>query len=419
MQLGIIADDLTGAVMVAGTIEAAGIAAPVVLDGTTPETAGSGVVVYATRARLAPAAEAVAEVARLADRLDAAGCAQIAYKACATFDSTDDGNIGPVADLLAARYGQVPLLMSAGLPRFGTTVHQGYLFYRGRLVSESIKRFDPVTPMSDPDLVRSLGRQTRARVASLPHRWLAAGLDAARNELRDLAADGAAMVLMDCSDDADAATGAQLARDDRATIGSDPHIVALALLRGTRSVTARLRPVDGPGAVLVSSVGPVARSQVGAFAEIGAVLTLDIADDRPEAALVAEALDWATRRIGERPLAVATQGEAEAVARAHGRHGAMGAARRAERILGAVAAGLVARGVRRLVVSGGETSGAVAATLGITRLQALPEGPLGSGFCVAEAQVRGAPVCLSLFLKPGKLGADTIFEDALASMRDR
>ncbi|WP_246102661.1 four-carbon acid sugar kinase family protein [Methylobacterium terricola] len=414
MQLGIIADDLTGAVMVAGTIEAAGIAAPVLLDGSAPDGAGSGLVVYATRTRLAPAAEAVAEVARLADRLDAAGCAQVAYKACATFDSTDAGNIGPVADLLALRYGQRPLLLSAGLPRFGTTVHQGYLFYRGRLVTESIKRFDPVTPMSDPDLVRSLGRQTRARVVSLSHRWLAAGLEAARAELSDLAAEGAEMVLLDCSDEADAATGARLARDDRATIGSDPHIVALALLRGTRSEETRPRPVDGPGAVLVGSVGPVARAQAAAFAAEDPVLILDIADDRPEPALVAEALDWATGRIGERPLAVATRGEAEAVAQAQARYGAMGAARRAERVLGAVAAGLVARGVRRLVVSGGETSGAVATALGIARVRALPDGALGGGFCRAEA-----PVPLSLLLKPGKLGADTIFHDALASMRDR
>lgn len=102
------------------------------------------------------------------------------------------------------------------------------------------------------------------------------------------------------------------------------------------------------------------------------------------------------------------------MARAQGRHGAMGAARRAERILAGIAAGLVDRGVRRLVVSGGETSGAVAAALGITRVRALPEGALGAGFCVAEA-----PVPLSLLLKPGKLGADAILGEALASMRDR
>ncbi|AWN46043.1 four-carbon acid sugar kinase family protein [Methylobacterium terrae] len=415
MQIGIIADDLTGAVMVAGAIEAAGIAAPVVLDGSAPGASGSGIVIYATRTRLAPAAEAVAEVARLADRLDAAGCAQVAYKACATFDSTDSGNIGPVADLLAARYGQAPLLLSAGLPRLGTTVHQGYLFYRGRLVTDSIKRFDPVTPMSDPDLVRSLGRQTRARIVSLPHRWLAAGAEAAADALNDLVADGAEMVLMDCSDDADAATGAQLARAHRATVGSDAHIVALALLRGVRSQgTSPRHAVDGPGAVLVGSVGPVAQAQLAAFAAEGPVLTIDIADDRPEAALVAGALDRADGLIGDRPLAVATTSDADGVALAQARHGAMGAARRAERILGAVAAGLVARGVRRLVVSGGETSGAVAAALGIARVRALPEGALGAGFCLAEA-----PVPLSLYLKPGKLGADTILVDALAAMRDR
>ncbi|MET7247401.1 four-carbon acid sugar kinase family protein [Methylobacterium sp. EM32] len=415
MQLGIIADDLTGAVMIAGAIEAEGLAAPVVLDGGPPEPCGSGIAIYATRARLAPASEAVAEVARLAGRLDAAGCAQVAYKVGATFDSTDAGNIGPVADWLAARYGQRPLLMSAGLPRLGITVHQGYLFYRGRLVSESIKRLDPVTPMSDPDLVRSLGRQTRAPVALLAHRWLAAGFEAAGTELQRLVAEGAELVLMDCSDDADAATGARLAEADRATLGSDAHIVALALRRGIRAeAPVPVHFVDGPGAVLVGSVGPVAQTQVAAFAAKAPVFILDVADERPEAALIAQALDWAALRIGAHPLAIATGSSPEDVARAQGRHGAMGAARRAERILAGIAAGLVGRGVRRLVVSGGETSGAVAAALGIARVRALPESALGAGFCVAEA-----PVPLSLFLKPGKLGTDAILGEALASMRDR
>ncbi len=137
-MLGIVADDFTGGLMIAGYIEGAGVACPVLFDKTElPGMEPAGIVVVATRTRLIPADEAVAEVAAIAALFDAAGCDQIAYKVCASFDSTDDGNIGPIADLLARRYAQSPLLLSAGFPRFGATVHQGYLFYRGGLVSES------------------------------------------------------------------------------------------------------------------------------------------------------------------------------------------------------------------------------------------------------------------------------------------
>src|SRR5690606_3491949 len=135
-EVGIIADDFTGGLMIAGYIEAAGLECPVIFD--TAHLGGAlhaPVVVVATRTRLISATEAVAEVARIADLFDAGGVRRIGYKVCASFDSTDQGNIGPVADFLAERYGQSQLLLSAGFPRFNTTMHQGYLFYRGRLVS--------------------------------------------------------------------------------------------------------------------------------------------------------------------------------------------------------------------------------------------------------------------------------------------
>lgn len=415
-MLGIVADDYTGGLMIAGYIEGAGIACPVLFDKEELRSIEPGeVVIVATRTRLIPATDAVAEVEDIAGRLDAAGCDRVAYKVCASFDSTDDGNIGPVADLLSLRYGQSPLLLSAGFPRFGSTVHQGYLFYRNRLVSESIKRFDPLTPMSDPDLVRVLSRQTRAKVGLLPHSVLHAGFEAAQAAVTALAGDGIDYIMVDCSDDSDARMSARLAASMRTTIGSDAHIIALA-----QAVADKTDPdpstlpshASGPAAVLVGSVGPVAMAQLAAFAREYPVLTLDLLDERPEEAVVAETLAWAEMRMGGAPFAVTTAGEAETVERAQKVHGALQAARKAERLLAGVASGLVDRGVRRLAVAGGETSGSVVEALGVRRVRGLPESELGTGFCIVEA-----PQHLSLFLKPGKLGADDILLRAIEAMR--
>lgn len=415
-MLGIVADDFTGGLMIAGYIEGAGIACPVVFDkGELASIEPSPVVVVATRTRLIPAAEAVAEVEDIAERLDAAGCDRVAYKVCASFDSTDDGNIGPVADLLARRYAQFPMLLSAGFPRFGATVHQGYLFYRNRLVSESIKRFDPLTPMTDPDLVRVLSRQTQAKVGLLPHAALHAGIDAAQAGLDALAHDGVDYVMVDCSDDSDAEMGARLASVMRTTIGSDAHIIAFAkAVSGNAQANAAPLPphATGPAAAIVGSVGPVAMAQLAVFAQSHPVLTIDLLDERPEEAIVAEALGWASSRIGDQPLGITTAAATETVEQAQKTHGALNAARKAERLLAAVARGLVDCGVRRLAVAGGETSGSVVEALGVRRVRAMPESELGTGFCVVDA-----PQHLSLYLKPGKLGADDILLRAIEAMR--
>lgn len=417
-KLGIIADDYTGGLLVAGILESDGIVAPVVFGHPASALAGQAdVIVMATRTRFMPPDEALHTIARSAEALEAAGCARIAYKACASFDSTETGNIGPAADLLADRAGNAPVLMSAGFPAHDATVHQGYLFYRGRLVSESIKRMDPLTPMSDPDLVRFLSLQTRTPVKLLAHRHLLAGEAAARAQWEALVADGVRHVLADTSDDRDAEVTARLAASGNAVlVASDPAIVSFArtLVGMTADASADRSPpprIDGPGAVLVGSVGPTATAQIEHFAAGHPFLTLDLMDPGGEDALIEAGLAWSQAHIGDRPFGISTAREFADIAAAQAALGQVAAARKAERILAAVARGLHERGVRRLVVAGGETSGAVVDALGIRRVRALPETPLGSGFCYAEE-----PTPMMLFLKSGKLGADDVFARALDFM---
>lgn len=405
--LGIIADDFTGAVMVAGMLEGRGICCAVLFR---PEGAdgifGAAALIAAARSRTVPLDAALAEIADWDLALTGAGCGRLAYKACASFDSTARGNIGPAADYLAERSGRRPVLMSAGFPRFGATVHQGYLFYRNRLVTDSIKRLDPLTPMEDPDLVRFLGRQTPHKVGLVGHLTLHQGRAAAEAALARLAAEGAGHVLFDASDDGDVTVTADLAAAlDLPVVASDPLIVGLAeRLCPPRAVPLPAAPPSGPVAVLAGSTGPVVMGQLAALEH--PVLTLDLLDPRPPRALVTEALDWAARQGGS--FAISTATDAEGLARSQGALGASAAARRAEDLLAQVARGLQARGQRRFAVSGGETSGAVVAALGLAAARALPEGPLGLGECLADAD---GPVWL--YLKPGKLGGADILLQAI------
>lgn len=406
--LGIIADDFTGAVMVAALLEGRGVPCPVLFrhDGLASST-GPGALVAAARSRTVEVGKAMAEIAAWYDALSAAGCRRIAYKACATFDSTEAGNIGPAADFLAGQSGRRPVLMSAGFPRYGATVHHGYLFYRNRLVSDSIKRLDPLTPMSDPDLVRFLGHQTPHAVGLVSHLTLAQGAEAAQRALAELVAGGAGHVLFDASDDDDVALTADLAaQSGLPVVASDPLIVELAvrLCGPVLPAPPPAAPPPGRVAVLAGSTGPVVLGQLEALNH--PVLVLDLLDPRRPEAVVADALDWSDRQAGS--FAISTATDAEGLARSQAAHGAIGAARLAEDLLGRIARGLHQRGLRRFVVAGGETSGAVVAALALGAARALVEDELGPGVCLSQGS---DPVWL--FLKPGKLGSQDVLLRAI------
>jgi len=414
-KLGIVGDDFTGAMLIAGELEAAGVPCPILFTpaAMTPDETAP-VLMLATRARIAPRADALKILEDAAKAFAAAGYARLAYKACASFDSTETGNIGTAADFLAARAG-TPALLSAGAPRYNVTVFEGHLFYRGALVSESIKRFDPLTPMTDPNLPRFLSRQTERPVALLAHSKLIAGIDAARRGLADARDQHHGHVLADTADDGDVAITVQLAIETGApVVASDPMIFAYArqLAGGGTHPSATPANVAGPAAVLVGSVGPIALGHLARFEQSHPVLRLDLQGPEPAEERVADALKWADAHFGRKAFAITTADDPDGVARAQEALGVLGAAHKAETMLAAIAARLYAKGAKRIVVAGGETSGAVVAALGLSRARALPAGALGGGFCVAEGPV--GPV--SLYLKSGKLGAEDILERALDFM---
>lgn len=431
-RLGVVADDVTGACDLADAVRDAGGSAVVVLGVPGPSTTlpPCDAAVVALRTRTAPVGQAVAESVAAASWLLARGAATIYQKYCSTFDSTDEGTIGPVADALLDLLG--PGAVSVGTPatpRAGRTQYQGHLFVGDRLLSESSLRHHPLTPMTDPDLVRVLGRQTARRVGLLPWGGLRGPEPAAA--LARVVGDGAVHVLADAVTDEDLDTLAGVvgagvvgaAGSGAAGSGAAQRPVLLGGAAGLAGALARSWPHDPADAVdpagtrttggraLVVSGSCSARTleQVALFPGPRVGLDADALVADPERALEAVLAGLAAAYAdGDGPVLVSSSADPDAVRRTQERLGVRRAAETLERAAGEVAARAVRDlGVGRLLVAGGETSGAVAAALGLEVLQVGPAAAPGVPWMVP---VDGPAV--AVLLKSGNFGGPDLFTTA-------
>ncbi len=418
MLLGAIADDFTGGLELASILVRDGLRVRLLTRFAKPaDLEGLDAAVVCLKSRVAPRARAVAWTGAAFDLLATARPRQVFLKYCATFDSTPAGNIGPAADLLMQRTGAGFTAFCPAFPAVKRTVFQGHLFALDQLISRSPKRLDPLTPMREPDLVAVLRRQTRRGVGLIRHEDLIAGAPAIEARIAELRAAGITYAISDGTDDADLAALAGVCVDWPLMTGGSTVCESYAALwraRGLLSPAAPPTPlprVAGHGAVLAGSCAERTFEQLEHFARRRPVLMLDPAACRGrEAEAAAEAVAWAAGRIGSGPLAIAVSSRPDAVAALQRRLGRRAAARLAERVIGRVAQGLAGLGVRRFVVAGGETSGAVLEALGATAFAAGPyEGP-----GTARAVTLG-PDLMSFYLKPGKLGAVDMLQTALAA----
>jgi uncharacterized protein YgbK (DUF1537 family) len=426
--LGAVADDLTGATDLAGTWVRAGV--PTVVHVGVPVAAAVGAldvpaVVVATRIRTAPVADAVATATAAAGALRVAGARRLLWKYCSTFDSTPAGNIGPVADALAdlsadlagPAAGTGPVVACPAFPANGRTVYAGHLFVHGVPLAESPMADHPLTPMTDSDLVRWLGRQTPRAVGLVPYTTVAAGPGAVAARLAELAGAGMGHAVTDALDESHLAVLAEALADAVLVGGGSAIGGALAPVWRRRGllgapVVSLPPPLDAPGAVVAGSCSTATRAQVDAARAAGlTVVAVDphaLAADDGEAARLA---DRAVSAIGPRPVVVTASAPPAAVAAAQAALGVARAAALVEGALAGAAAALVEAGVRRLVVAGGETSGAVVAALGRRSLHIGPE--LAPGVPIAWST--GEPP-LVLALKSGNFGGPDFFVTALAAL---
>jgi uncharacterized protein YgbK (DUF1537 family) len=409
MLLGAIADDFTGASDLANTLARGGMAVTQ-LVGVPKESARSGMEagVVSLKTRSIAPAEAVRQSLAALAWLKEQGCRQYLFKYCSTFDSTPDGNIGPVAEALSEALSTRGVVVCPAFPTNGRTIYQGHLFVRDRLLSESGMERHPLNPMTDPDIRRWLARQTRSPVGHIAHDIVARGAEAIAAAL---AAQEHRLVVVDALSDADLlALGSALSDAVLVTGGSG---IALGLPENFRKAgllaerPAAFEPVAAPAVILSGSCSNQSRAQLARHLERHPGLAI-----RPDAIIagelsvdaVADAL-WSLRERS--PIAYSTA-PPDQVAAAQQRFGGR-AAQVIEQFFGELASKLVARGVGRLVIGGGETSGAVVGGIGITELEIGPEIDPGVPAMMARRNGRA----LGIALKSGNFGAVDFYEKAV------
>jgi uncharacterized protein YgbK (DUF1537 family) len=410
LLLGCIADDFTGATDLANTLVKGGMTAVQVIGVPTGPLPEADAVIIALKSRTAPVGEAVAQSLAACEALLAAGAKQIFWKYCSTFDSTDQGNIGPVADALLKRLGSGFALACPAFPTNGRTIYLGHLFVSNALLNESGMENHPLTPMTDANLVRVLGRQTDGAVGLVPFNTVEQGAAATRQAMMRLAEQGRRYAIVDAVTDQHLlAIGEAAAQHALITGGSGvamglPENFRRAGLLPARGDAASLPPMQGMAAVVAGSCSRATLGQIGLARDHVPVLELDALATPDAAALTAQALDWVAGKLAaDRPVVIAASAPPEKVAALQAKLGRDAAGALIETAMAAIAEGLVAQGVGRLVVAGGETSGAVVQRLGVTALRIGPEIDPGVPWTFAE------PRGLHLALKSGNFGARDFF----------
>lgn len=420
MLLGAIADDFTGATDLCSMLVRGGIRTVQLIGvpGHNEPAPDADAVVVALKSRTAPMGRAVEESLAALDWLRAAGCKQFFFKYCSTFDSTDQGNIGPVADALIDALGCGFALACPAFPTNNRTVYQGHLFVGGALLNESGMENHPLTPMTDANLVRVLSRQTDGTVGLVPFTTVEQGARAIREAMTALKEQGRRYAVVDAITDAhlvaigEAAEGHALLTGGSGVAMGLPGNFRRAGLLIHAADAAGLPPARGHAAVLSGSCSRATLAQLGFARAHAEILEIDPLATPDADRLAGAAIDWARPRIGAKPIIIAASAPPDRVAAIQAKLGRDAAGALIEDTLARVAEALVAAGARRLVVAGGETAGAVVSRLGVRALRIGPEIDPGVPWTYAE----GAGPPLHLALKSGNFGAIDFFLKAFATL---
>ena len=424
LALGCIADDYTGASDLANTLTRCGLRTVQTIgvprdDLALPEV---DAVVVSLKSRSIEASLAVSRSRAAEKWLRGRGASHVLFKICSTFDSTEAGNIGPVMDALRADSRDAIVLVTPAFPETGRTVYQGNLFVGSVPLNESPLKDHPLNPMHDSNLVRVLARQSKTKVGLVDLAVLSRGVDAVRARLADFASQGIGAAIIDAVFDRDLETIGTVALDHRVSVGASGIGLGLARAlvisgkaRANAATAASDAPVGGPAACLAGSCSQATLGQIANAERAMPVLHLD-----PERVVAGKeeslrALAWANQqRLEQGPILIASSSTPDQVAALQARHGRDAAGHAIEQAMADIAEGLVRSGVRRLVVAGGETSGAVVDRLGIPGF--LVEAEIAAGVPVLRAvgDKQGGKL---LALKSGNFGGPEFFSDALKLMR--
>ena len=406
MILGVIADDFTGATDVAGMLVGAGMRTVQVIGVPQGPMPDADAVVIALKSRTCAPAEAIAQSLEALRALQAAGARQIYFKYCSTFDSTPQGNIGPVADALMDALGADIAIACPAFPDNGRTVFRGHLFVGDVLLSDSGMRDHPLTPMTDAHLVRVLQPQTRRRVGLVAQPVVSRGHEAVRAQLQALREQGMGLAVADAVANADLPL---ITAGSGVALGLPPAYARRGWLTPDAG-SAQLAPVQGPAAVIAGSCSQATQGQVANWIAAGhTALQLDPLTLASNPKHLDVLRTQALTALLKGPVLVYATADAAGVKGVQEQLGTAAAGALVEQALADLAQALVQAGVRRLVVAGGETSGAVTQALGLSQLRI--GAPICPGVPWTQGSWQGAPLWLAL--KSGNFGGPDFFAQAL------
>lgn len=413
MLLGAIADDLTGATDLALTLSREGMRTvqTIGIPAQDFDLRDIDALVIALKSRTIPATDAVAISLSAADWLEEASVEQILFKYCSTFDSTPEGNIGPVTEALLAHLGEDLTIACPAFPTTGRTLYRGHLFVGDMLLSESPMKDHPLNPMTDSNLVRFLQRQTKLPVGLIPLDVVSKGSDHIRAAFSAARDRKDRIMIVDAVDDANLRViGEALAGMKLVTGGSG---IALGLPENFRRA-GKLLPksagglTDAPAgrsAILAGSCSAATRRQVEfAIASGTPALKIDPLAIAQKSLSAQDIVEWVEASTHAAPL-VYSSADPDAVKAAQERLGREKAGALVEDLLAEVALALRTAGFRRFIIAGGETSGAVVNALGCKALRIGPEIDPGVPWTLSVND--GEPIALAL--KSGNFGAEDFF----------
>lgn len=419
MLLGVIADDFTGASDIANTLakgrRGVGMATTQYFGiPATPAAPDCEAGVVSLKSRSIAASEAVELSLKALDWLLKQGCAQIVFKYCSTFDSTPDGNIGPVGEALCDALGVSGVVACPAFPATGRSLYQGHLFVGDRLLNESGLERHPLNPMTDADIRRWLSLQSRSPVGLVPWPIVRRGASAIQAALAEAGQRNEKLVIVDALSEDDLQAIGEAAATARLITGGSGIAMGLPgnfAARGKLTADRRTwRGVRGPEAILAGSCSPATRRQVEHHAAHHPVLAIEAEAVIGGDLKVQTVAAFLRQNEGRKPLAYSSS-TPEEVSAIQERHGRAATAHALESFFAQVARLLIESGVRRLVVAGGETSGAV---VGGLEIDAVTIGPEIDPGVPALGTIDGHHMALAL--KSGNFGGVDFFEKALGRL---
>ncbi|OHV77129.1 3-oxo-tetronate kinase [Rhizobium sp. LCM 4573] len=413
--LGCIADDFTGATDLAALLARSGLPVSLRIGVPSEERNNSDPTTFeviALKSRTAPVREAVEQARQAFSWLKEAGATRFFWKYCSTFDSTADGNIGPVAEMLMSEIGAEQTIYCPAFPENGRSVFMGHLFVGEQLLSESPMKDHPLTPMRDPSLLRLLEPQVQGKVALASRPVVSKGPEALKARLRSLAEGDVRHVIVDAVDNDDLRSIAAATADMPLLTGGSAvagQLPRFYIEQGFISSLATAPAVTAPRGgqlVLSGSCSAMTRRQVAYYAQRSASFRLDPIALASEG--VGAARTWLQRQSPDAPKLIFATAEPAEVRQAQEKLGLERASQVVEQALAELAREALRLGIRRFVAAGGETSGAITQALGIMRLVIGPE--IAPGVPWTFADIEGERVALAL--KSGNFGKESFFEEA-------